>query len=274
MTTRKDIADYIHARLQAEKGLLAEEFAASGTIKTCCLDQVLPDQLARTIYDCIPGVNDLKGVRINTFREKRYEAVLLKGDNRLLMEAVFAFHDPRVVAVVEEITGLRDIEPDKNVYTGGLSVMQKGDLLYPHLDNSHNHARERYRVLLLTYYVTPGRKQEHGGNLNLWDGGIRGQPRVIVSRFNRLILMRTDRQSWHSVDTVRSDLRRCCIFNYYYSKHGLGRADYFHVTSYRGLPDHPIRDVVLRSDTYLRSAIRQVFKKGIGKKKPKVRGTD
>ena len=63
MTTRKDIADYIHARLQAEKGLLAEEFAASGTIKTCCLDQVLPDQLARTIYDCIPGVNDL--IRIN-----------------------------------------------------------------------------------------------------------------------------------------------------------------------------------------------------------------
>jgi hypothetical protein len=38
-----------------------------------------------------------------------------------------------------------------------------------------------------------------GGNLELWPTGPKGQPITIVSKFNRLVVMITHKQSWHSV---------------------------------------------------------------------------
>ena len=55
-----------------------------------------------------------------------------------------------------------------------------------------------FGVLNLLYYVSPDWSHESGGNLELWDNGPEGQPREIVSRQNRLVLMATHKTSWHS----------------------------------------------------------------------------
>jgi Rps23 Pro-64 3,4-dihydroxylase Tpa1-like proline 4-hydroxylase len=56
-----------------------------------------------------------------------------------------------------------------------------------------------YRVLNLLYYVTPDWNPEFGGNLELWDNGPKESQRVIPAKFNRLALMATHEESWHSV---------------------------------------------------------------------------
>ena len=43
--------------------------------------------------------------------------------------------------------------------------MTEGDFLNPHIDNSHDAKRERYRRLNLLYYVSPG-----------WESAKRGKP--------------------------------------------------------------------------------------------------
>jgi len=73
----------------------------------------------------------------------------------VLEEAIYAFQMPAVVARVEQITGLRALEPDTMLYAGGISLMGPGHFLNPHIDNSHDRTRERYRVLNLLYYVSP-----------------------------------------------------------------------------------------------------------------------
>ena len=130
--------------------------------------------------------------------------------------------------------------PDSRLYAGGITMMTRGDFLNPHIDNSHDGERKLYRMLSLLYYVTPDWKPEYGGSLELWDDAVK-KAVVIPSLFNRLVIMETNRHSWHSVNPVRSDGWRCCVSNYYFSEHSPDGSDYFHVISFSARPDQTFR---------------------------------
>ena len=185
--------------------------------------------------------------------------------NPLLEEIIFAFQDPRFLSLVEEITGLSELLPDEHLYAGGISLMAQGCFLNPHLDNSHDKDRKNFRVLNLLYYVTPDWQESYGGNLELWDQGLKSDARTIVSKFNRLVIMVTNRKSYHSVNPVLFDGERCCVSNYYFSPISAENNEYFHVTSFRGRPEEKLKDFVLSADVALRNGIRQVFPKGVVK---------
>jgi Rps23 Pro-64 3,4-dihydroxylase Tpa1-like proline 4-hydroxylase len=183
--------------------------------------------------------------------------------NPLLEEAVFAFQDENIVRIVEEITGLKEMTPDEHLYAGGISLMATGNFLNPHLDNSHDNDRENYRVLNLLYYVTPDWDINNGGNLELWDNGMGEPQRVIHSKFNRLALMITNKNSIHSVSKVTALGKRCCVSNYYFSKKPAEASEYFHVTSFYGRPEEPVKNIFLRADSFLRQTIRNLTGKRI-----------
>jgi Rps23 Pro-64 3,4-dihydroxylase Tpa1-like proline 4-hydroxylase len=185
----------------------------------------------------------------------------------ILEEITFAFQQPQVVELVSEITGIDSLEPDEHLYAGGISVMGHGHFLNPHLDNSHDKDRQRYRALNLLYYVSPGWKLENGGNLELWPQGKKGNPVTIVSNFNRLAVMVTNQHSWHSVSKNVNTDNRYCVSNYYFSKQPVAEKDYFHPTSFRGRPEEPIRDMVLQADAAVRGKIRSAIPKGVAKTK-------
>ena len=75
--------------------------------------------------------------------------------------------------------------------------------------------------------------------------------------------MATHKGSWHSVNQVQVDRSRCCVSNYYFSPRPIEGREYFHVTSFRGRPEQPVRDLVLLGDLALRQGVRKVFKKGV-----------
>jgi Rps23 Pro-64 3,4-dihydroxylase Tpa1-like proline 4-hydroxylase len=248
-------------RLSAEKSSLTSSFRAPGLVQSCFIDSLLPEPAAREIFSAFPDTSEM--MLKKSLREFKYVAAQMNKYNPLLEEIVYAFQDPRIVQIVGEITGIEELIPDENLYAGGISLMAKGNYLEPHLDNSHDKDRENYRVLNLLYYVTPDWKTGYGGNLELWDSGPEGQPREIESRFNRLVLMATHERSWHSVNKVLHEGRRCCVSNYYFSPKPLEPHEYFHVTSFRGRPEEPVRDLVLRADVAVRMGLRKVFKKGV-----------
>jgi Rps23 Pro-64 3,4-dihydroxylase Tpa1-like proline 4-hydroxylase len=258
---RCDLSNYIVQRLQDSKESLRHEFFASEQINSCVLDDVLPSDIAEAIYQAFPPKEEL--VLKKSLRELKYIGVQMDRYNHLLEEIIYSFQDIRVIALLTEITGIQSLLPDEKLYAGGLSMMLKDHYLNPHLDNSHDKDRANYRVLNLLYYVTPNWKEEYGGNLELWDRGLGQARRMISSQFNRLVVMATHRSSWHSVNPIIVDGRRCCISNYYFSPVPLDTQDYFHVTSFRGRPGQTITDVALRTDILLRNGIRKVFQKGI-----------
>lgn len=258
---RQHLASLILVKLINEKENLAKEFQNKGRINSCFIDNLLPLEVAINIYEAYPSPEEMSIHK--SLRENKRIAAQMDLYNPLLEEIVFAFQDERIVKIVEEITGLKDMIPDENLYAGGISLMANGNFLNPHLDNSHDNDRENYRVLNLLYYVTPEWREENGGNLELWDNGTKSKQRVIFSKFNRLVLMITNKSSYHSVSKVISEGKRCCVSNYYFSRIPAESSEYFHVTSFYGRPEEPLRDILLRTDAFLRNLARKITKKRV-----------
>jgi Rps23 Pro-64 3,4-dihydroxylase Tpa1-like proline 4-hydroxylase len=259
--TKDVLARHIQSRFESAREELRGLWLTSGPINHCIIDDLFPDAWAREIRNAFPSSEQM--VLKRSLREFKYVAAQMDRYNPLLEETIYAFQASAVVNLVQDITGLRALEPDKMLYAGGISVMGQGHFLNPHIDNSHDKFRRRYRVLNLLYYASPNWNTSKGCNLELWPNGLRNAPIVIESRFNRLVIMVTHQGSWHSVSRSVSLENRCCVSNYYFSAEPVGSEKYFHVTSFRGRPDQPVRDFLLKSDIWLRTAIRKIFPGGI-----------
>ena len=260
---RKTIADIILDKLLSKKDELSLQFKrTSGKIGFFVLQDVLPNDIALMASDAFPKTDKLSLKK--SLKEYKYVSAQMDNYDSILEEILYAFQDSRIVKLVQEICRFEvNIFPDVNLYAGGISVMNTGCFLNPHLDNSHDLSRKSWRVLNLLYYASPNWKLENGGNLELWPNGIKSNPIELLSEFNSLVVMETHNESWHSVNQIKSANPRLCISNYYFSNEPMNRHKNFHVTSFRGRPNQFFRDFVLNLDTRLRMSVRKIFKKGI-----------
>lgn len=263
---REQITAWIVERLQRDKAALAAQYcdpqAPTGT-PYFVVDDLLPEAVGREIYAAFP--RDRAAFReMKSFRERKVTSKNLDQYPAILTDITFAIQSQAVVDAVGEITGIAQQRPDPLLYAGGLSMMMQGDYLHPHLDNSHDKDRQLYRTVNLLYYVTPDWTLEDGGNFELWDAEVKS-PLVIHSRFNRLLVMATNRGSWHSVNPVRTDGRRCCVSNYYFSPVSPEGEDYFHVTSFAARPEESGKQLLFAADNAARSFARKLRKRGFGR---------
>lgn len=259
---RKEISDLIFKKLEAHKSDLKNQFSAnSSKIGFFYLDNFFPTEFATYIFTEFPKLTETS--KRKNLRESKHIAAQMDKYNRVLEDVIYAFQDKKIVALLGDICGIKTIFGDDSLYAAGLSLMEKDNFLNPHLDNSHDKDRKHWRVLNLLYYVTPDWKLEYGGNLEVWQNGLNQNPTTITSKFNRLAVMATHQNSWHSVSKVTEDKVRCCISNYYFAEKPLLASDSFHVTTFRGRPSEKIKDSLLKLDNFTRSIVRKVFKKGV-----------
>ena len=262
---RIELSELIYAKLIDKKLQLREMYQSSQEkIGFFFIDDLLPYEIAKSIYIQFPNKDDMELKR--SIREYKYIAAQMNNYNPILEEAIFAFQDEKIVSLIGEICEINSLHPDEHLYAGGISMMGAKQFLNPHLDNSHDKDRRMWRVLNLLYYVTPGWEEEYGGNLELWPNGLRNDKQIqIHSKFNRLVVMATHNNSWHSVSPISEIVEsvRCCVSNYYFSESPIRKSDLFHITSFRGRPDQKVKDFVLRLDAKIRMQIRKVFRKGI-----------
>lgn len=260
----KDISELIFNRIKEKQVELKASYEASKQqIGFFYIDDLLPEDLAKQCFDVFPKPSEMRCLK--SIREYKYVSAQMNKHDTLLEEVLYAFQDSKIVNLIGEICNINSLYADESLYAGGLSQMAKDNFLNPHLDNSHDAERERWRVLNLLYYVTPDWTTENGGHLELWPYGPKKEPMVIESKFNRLAVMATHDTSWHSVNQVLVDKSRCCISNYYFSDEPLKVTDKFHVTKFRGRPEDTFTNLVLDLDASLRMLVRKVFKKGIRK---------
>jgi hypothetical protein len=227
------------------------------------VDDLLPEGWARDIYSAFPQDRPI-WVQQKSFRERKKTFAKLAVSDPLIADITDAFHVDTVLAAVRRITDLANLEADPELYAGGISMMGKGDFLNPHIDNSHDSVRARYRRLNLFYYISPDWRDEYGGNFELWDSAVR-QPKVITSKYNRLVVMETNRFSWHSVNPVLVDGNRCCISNYYFSTSCPEERNYYHVTSFVGRPNQVLLRLWGTVDNFMRNWIAINLKISRGK---------
>ncbi len=263
---REELIQVLLKRLDDGAESIREQWANPEGTETrhFVLDELLPIDVAESIYESFPKDGNGFFSR-ESFREKKRTSAHLSQLAPILGEITFALQDERTVDKVSELVGMTDLEPDPSLYAGGLSMMFEGDFLNPHIDNSHDAKRDRYRRLNLLYYVAPDWEEKNGGNFELWDAD-RRTPKTIVSQFNRLVVMETNKLSWHSVSPVTTNSPRCCVSNYFFSKTSPDNGDYFHVTSFTGRPDELGKRALGVMDNALRNVVSRVLKTGRGKR--------
>ena len=262
---REELVNLILERLNREAQKIAADFAAEEGVAThfCAIDDLLPQDVARKIADAFPDESKMRLMK--SFREHKYTSKSLDKYDPVIADITFAFQDKRVIDRVAALTGIREASGDPHLYAGGISAMQRGHFLNPHIDNSHDGEQQYYRVLNLLYYITPGWRPENGGNLELWDEKVT-RAVGIPSLFNRLVLMSTNDKSWHSVSKVKADAARRCISNYYFSPHSPNGYETSHVTYFMARPEQKLRRIVSKLDGDLRMALRKLKKDGFAKK--------
>lgn len=257
-----NLADLILAKLESKRSDITKLYYKSvDDIGYFFIDDFLPDHIAKDIYDKFPSIGE--SVRKKSLREHKYVAFQMDRYDPLMESITYAFQDSRILDFFRKTLKINSLYADENLYAGGLSLMKKGNFLNPHLDNSHDKERKRWRVFNLLYYVTPNWSLENGGHLELWSNGLEQEPLTIESKFNRLVVMATHHKSWHSVSKVTYEGVRCCVSNYYFSDYSISEKNQFHVTSFRGRPKDKLTDLILNFDARLRMLLRQIFKKGI-----------
>jgi Rps23 Pro-64 3,4-dihydroxylase Tpa1-like proline 4-hydroxylase len=250
------IGRQIAERLGAAEAALRAQWSSASPVRHFFIDDLLPSDSVLAVHHAIPPKATL--VRKKSLRESKWVGVSIDRYHPSIGEHLLAFQRPEVIDAIARITGLRSMEADPSLYASGISLMERGDFLNPHIDNSHDGDQRLYRVLNLLYYVSPGWSIDRGGNLELWTGAL-DRPTVIESRFNRLVVMTTDDTSWHSVQRVISNEARICFSNYYFSAVAPGDHEYRNVTSFRGRPEELVKRVVLRADATLLNAVGQAF---------------
>jgi len=227
------------------------------------LDELLPQSDVEDVYAAFPRNGEGFFDR-ESFREKKRTSANLSDFDAILSDITYAIQDARIVNKVSEICSMKSIEPDPKLYAGGLSMMFPNDYLNPHIDNSHDGERSKYRRLNLLYYVSPDWSFDNGGNFELWNEE-KTIPKTIVSHQNRLVVMETNKTSWHSVSRVKVERPRCCVSNYYFSEISPDGDEYFHVTSFLGRPEQPFRRYLGVLDNGLRNFVSRTLKIGRGK---------
>ncbi|OBU76959.1 hypothetical protein A9P98_12105 [Cylindrospermopsis raciborskii CS-505] len=97
-------------------------------------------------------------------------------------------------------------------------------------------------------------------SLQLWPEGLKGNPITIPSKFNRLVIMATNKKSIHSVSKISNQTksRRLCVSNYYFSPTSAEGYKYYHSTSFRGFPGELVKDLVLRSSAQIRTTLKSM----------------
>ena len=230
----------------------------SGSIKYVVLDNLLPESLAWEIYKTFPRNEDM--TLRDGLQERKFISVEFPSYSSLVKDCLYAFQEPIVIDLIADLFEINDLSGDPELYAGGISSMTGGCYLNPHIDNSHDRLRQRFRRLNTLYYVSSDWQSETEGSLQLWPEGLKGNPITIPSKFNRLVIMATDKKSIHSVSKISNQTksRRLCVSNYYFSPTSAEGYKYYHSTSFRGFPGELVKDLVLRSSAQIRTTLKSM----------------
>jgi hypothetical protein len=261
----ESFAHLIAKKIDAQSTALAAQWARPEGTRTryFIVDELLPEPDVARIYAQFPRAQAAWFQR-QSFRERKKTFAKLDTVDPVIAHITDAFHTAPVLEAVRRVTGIEGLEADPELYAGGISMMGQGDFLNPHIDNSHDSGRARYRRLNLLYYISPDWRVEYGGNLELWDARVR-RPKTLHSRYNRLVVMETNRFSWHSVSPIMVARERCCVSNYYFSTTSPEERDYYHVTSFIGRPDQPALRLWGRIDNLARQSVAVLTGRSRGK---------
>jgi Rps23 Pro-64 3,4-dihydroxylase Tpa1-like proline 4-hydroxylase len=124
-----------------------------------------------------------------------------------------------MIAFLENITGIDNLEADPYLFGGGIHRTTKGGHLAIHADYNVHPFTKKHRRLNVILYLNPSWKPEDNGACELWDKQMTQCETKIAPIMNRLLLFRVTDDGFHGhPEPWQSDDPRYSIALYYFTK--------------------------------------------------------
>lgn len=194
------------------------------------IDNLFDDALLDVLLAAFPGPEEAFWHRFETDREIKLS--LDKEDKVPAAIRLFLYflNGSNFLEFLEQLTGIPGLIPDPHWDGGGLHQIEAGGKLSIHADFSSHNRTKLDRRLNLLLYLNKDWRPEYGGDLELWDRGMKACVRKIAPLFNRTVIFNTTKYTYHGHPdpmTCPPDRRRQSLALYYYSN-GRPRAERTH----------------------------------------------
>lgn len=102
-----------------------------------------------------------------------------------------------VIDFLQELTDIKDLQPDPTLWGGGVHKINKGGQLAVHADYSYHRQTGLHRRLNLLLYLNKDWKKEYEGCLELWSPDMKDLVAEIEPVFNRAVIFNITNDALH-----------------------------------------------------------------------------
>lgn len=179
----------------------AERFAHAAPFPHIVIDDFLPTELAREVYDQFPTVAEMETTyqALNEFKAEQSNFDRLGGP---FLKIQPCLSSPELTTNLELLTGIDGLLPDDSQFERGLQEGVDGSCL-DILANFNIHTLNNlHRRLNLRVNMNPNWSPVKGGLLELWNTDMSNCDVEVMPAFNRCVIFRTCKTSWHNYRTV------------------------------------------------------------------------
>lgn len=192
-------------RWPAPPDALRAAFRAAAPFPHLVIDEFLDPTQLRHAYRDIPPASDPAWTHWGSGGKEDCRAEDAKrgiADTDALPSSIaailHALNGERMVRAVERITGVTGLSVDRTLWGGGLQCSGRGASLRIHADRSRHPDPARFdQAINLLLYINPDWRADYGGDLELWNADGSARVASIAPTFNRLVLFRSDRTTFH-----------------------------------------------------------------------------
>jgi hypothetical protein len=216
---------------------LHDQYVSAEPFPHIAIDDFLPPALLEGCLDDFPPRADAEHSydRAQERLKRSFSPDLLPPHSRQLF---YSFNSRPFTQIIENISGIKRLIPDPYFLGGGFHEIAEGGHLSVHADFNHHALMDLERRVNVLIYLNKNWIDEYGGQLELWDNGMKNRVRSYVPLFNRCVIFSTTSRSNHGNPTPvqhPNGLPRRSIALYYYTATWDGtKRD--HTTQFRARP--------------------------------------
>ena len=211
------------ASLQKRSNEIARDYASKTPFHYTQFDGFFRASVLDEIYKNYPDIKDGQWDG-TTYIDQKNKFQKTKFDQGSVFDRVFReLNSQPFLKWLEEVTRIRDICGDDDLFGGGLHQSIAGAFLNVHVDYNIHPKTKFHRRLNVLVYMNKNWKEEYEGNLELWD--FSNNNKILLAKYppllNTCVIFETNEVSFHGHPKplkTPANVNRKSIATYYYTQ--------------------------------------------------------
>lgn len=211
-----------YTRWRGELDRLSSLYRAAQPFPHVVLEDFLEARAAESVLAEFPDQAGTPWIHYLHVNEKKLGLNAWSAFGPATRAAFEELNSPRFLQFLGQLTGIEGLFADGSLEGGGLHWTRAGGYLNVHADFTvHPHHRDWERRINLLVYLNRDWDPSFGGDLELWDVGMKRCVERVAPLFNQAVIFNTSAQAYHGHPeplVCPADRSRVSMALYYFTK--------------------------------------------------------